>query len=46
VPVPSMRKLLERSSVAQSLDGLPSDGEPAFPRNCLILGGDPNEIKP
>ena len=28
----SMRNLLETSSVAQSLDGEPSDGEPAFPR--------------
>jgi hypothetical protein len=27
-----MRNLLEASSVAQSLDGWPSDGEPAFPR--------------
>jgi hypothetical protein len=27
-----MRNLLETSSVAQSLDGVPSDGEPAFPR--------------
>ena len=27
-----MRNLLETSSVAQSLDGAPSDGEPAFPR--------------
>ena len=27
-----MRNLLETSSVAQSLDGGPSDGEPAFPR--------------
>ena len=27
-----MRNLLETSSVAQSLDGIPSDGEPAFPR--------------
>jgi hypothetical protein len=26
-----MRNLLETSSVAQSLDGVPSDGEPAFP---------------
>jgi hypothetical protein len=30
---PSMRKLLDESSVAQCLDGLPSGGEPAFPRN-------------
>src|SRR6266478_6454696 len=29
---PSMRNLLETSSVAQSLDGGPSDGESAFPR--------------
>lgn len=27
-----MRNLLETSSVAQSLDDVPSDGEPAFPR--------------
>ena len=27
-----MRKLLEISSVAQCLDGVPSGGEPAFPR--------------
>ncbi len=27
-----MRNLLETSSVAQSLDGVPSNGEPAFPR--------------
>jgi hypothetical protein len=27
-----MRNRLEESSVAQSLDGEPSDGEPAFPR--------------
>jgi hypothetical protein len=27
-----MRNLLEASSVAQSLDGAPSNGEPAFPR--------------
>ena len=27
-----MRNLLKTSSVAQSLDGVPSNGEPAFPR--------------
>jgi hypothetical protein len=27
-----MRNLLETSSIAQRLDGVPSDGEPAFPR--------------
>jgi hypothetical protein len=27
-----MRNLLEKSSVAQSLDGEPSGGEPAYPR--------------
>src|SRR5271163_1870107 len=29
---PSMRNLLEKSSVAQGLDRGPSEGEPAFPR--------------
>ena len=28
---------LEGSSVAQCLDGLPSDGEPAYPRNKYDL---------
>ena len=31
-----MRNLLETSSVAQSLDGVPSDGEPAFPRKSTL----------
>ena len=30
--VPSMRNRLDNASVAQSLDGEPSAGEPAFPR--------------
>ncbi len=34
---PSMRNLLETSSVAQRLDGEPSDGEPAFPRRSINL---------
>src|SRR5262249_39676188 len=29
---PSMRNPLDKSSAAQSLDGAPSDGEPAHPR--------------
>jgi hypothetical protein len=28
-----MRNPLDKPSVAQSLDGKPSDGEPAFPRS-------------
>jgi hypothetical protein len=31
-----MRNLLETSSVAQRLDGMPSDGEPAFPRTVNL----------
>ncbi len=31
-----MRNLLETSSVAQSLDVVPSDGEPAFPRKSTL----------
>jgi hypothetical protein len=31
-----MRKLLETSSVAQCLDGVPSGGEPAFPRTVNL----------
>src|SRR6185437_882362 len=34
---PSMRNLLEKSSVAQRLDDLPSDGETAYPRNYRRL---------
>lgn len=30
VDMPSMRNRLERSSIAQNLDGVPSDGEPAI----------------
>jgi len=39
-----MRNHLEISSVAQSLDGVPSDGEPAFPRiiNLTMPGASGN----
>jgi hypothetical protein len=30
--IPSTRNLLDESSVAQCLDGEPSNGEPAYPR--------------
>jgi hypothetical protein len=33
-----MRNLLEESSVAQRLDGEPSDGEPAFPHVQISEG--------
>jgi len=31
-----MRKSLDKPSVAQRLDGMPSDGEPAFPRKSTL----------
>src|SRR5262249_9486177 len=34
---PSMRNLLDTSSVAQGLDGLPYDGEPASIPACILL---------
>src|SRR5713101_3328133 len=36
-PLPSMRNPPDTSSGAQSLDGGPSDGEPAFPRPCKLI---------
>jgi hypothetical protein len=36
-PLPSMRNLLDTSSAAQSLDGEPSGGEPAFPRAVKLV---------
>jgi hypothetical protein len=39
-----MRNLLDKSSVAQCLDGEPSDGEPAFPR-CRKLIRVPEDRK-
>jgi len=33
---PSMRNLLDTSSVAQPLDGKPSDGETAFPHGVTL----------
>src|SRR6266511_580964 len=45
VRTPSMRNLLDKSSAAQSLDGLPSDGEPAFPRNERHIRGSKSDGK-
>ena len=39
-PLPSMRNHLDRSSVAQRLDGPPSDGEPAIPRTTTLFVND------
>ena len=40
---PSMRNLLDESSVAQGLDGAPSIGEPAFPRTHVSHSGPPSQ---